>query len=369
MAGHAGMALERDLRFERCPAGGSCTRSGLERMNTAEDNARRVHELRAFARETDVVPILVQQDPDPDGMASAMALRTLLHREDDDSPIISLGEVTRPENQRMAELIGLRVVRVTEAELKSFKRVIAVDMQPLPVESRTRYAVIDHHPVRDDYTADFVDIRTDYGAAATIATEYLRVADEQRITPRLATALIFGIRTDTEVLRRGTSSADIHAYAYLQDRADQDLLRKIGRPAFSEGALRSVGRSLAALRKDGDVAVAYVGRLDTRTAHVLPNLADFCLTIEGVGWSAAAGLVGDELVINIRHVGGGPGAGELARALAEEAGKGGGHRTMARVSMRLEHGRPLGEEAGDEEAADWLLDRILSGVESLRAVR
>lgn len=338
-------------------------------MNTADDNARRVHELRAFAHETDVVPILLQQDPDPDGMASAMAIRALLHREEDDSPIISLGEVTRPENQRMAELIGLRVVRVTPAELKGFKRVIAVDTQPAPVESRTRYAVIDHHPVRDDYTADFLDIRTHYGAAATIATEYLRVADEQRITPRLATALIYGIRTDTEVLRRGTSSADVEAYAYLQDRADQELLRRIGRPSFSEDALRSVGRALAALRKEGDVATAYVGRLDTRTAHVLPNLADFCLAIESVSWSAAAGLVDDELVMNIRHVGGGAGAGELARALAEVEGKGGGHRSMARVSITLDHGRAFGEEAGDEEAADWLLERVLGGVESLRAVR
>ncbi|MBW3553435.1 MAG: DHH family phosphoesterase [Gemmatimonadetes bacterium] len=338
-------------------------------MSTGSENARRVHELRAFARGTEVVPVLIQPDPDPDGMASALALRVLLHRKEEDSPIISLGEVTRPENQRMAELIGLRVVRITPPELKGFKRVIAVDTQPAPVESRTRFAVIDHHPVRTGYTADFVDIRPDYGAAATILTEYLRVADEERITPRLATALIYGIRTDTEVLRRGTAAADVEAYAFLQGRADQDLLRRIGRPAFSESALRSVGKALAALRKENDVAVAYVGRLDDRAAHVLPNLADFCLAIEGVAWSAAGGIVGDQLVVNIRHVGGGMGAGDLAKALAEEEGKGGGHKTMARVAIDLNGSRRFSEEAGDDETADWLIARVLDGVESMRAVR
>lgn len=340
-----------------------------ERMEDGTEDARRVHELRGFARGTPVVPILIQPDPDPDGMASALGLRVLLHRKDDESPIISLGEVTRPENQRMAELIGLRVVRVSEPELKAFKRVIAVDTQPAPVESRTSFAVIDHHPVRTGYTADFVDIRPHYGAAATIVTGYLRVGDEDRISPRLATALIYGIRTDTEVLRRGTGPADIEAYAFLQGRADQDLLRKIGRPAFSETALRAVGRALASLRKDGDVAAAYVGRLDHRASHVLPNLADFCLAIEGVAWSAAGGLVGDELVINLRHVGGGVGAGELARALAEEEGMGGGHKSMARVAIRLDGRRPFSEEPGDEPTADWLIERVVEGVESLRAVR
>jgi nanoRNase/pAp phosphatase (c-di-AMP/oligoRNAs hydrolase) len=334
-----------------------------------EETAKRVHDLRAFARDTEVVPILLQNDPDPDGMSSALGLRALLRRHEDDCPIISLGEVTRSENRRMAELLGLQVVRVSESELNGFRRVITVDTQPAPGESRTRYAVIDHHPVRDGYSADFVDIRPEIGAAATMVTGYLRVADPRAINPRLATALLYGIRTDTEVLRRGAAPADIEAYAFLQGIADHELLRKIGRPAFSEQGVRAVGRALAGLRKEGDLAVAYVGALDDRTSHVLPNLADFCLAIEGVSWSAAAGIVDDELVINIRRTGGGSGAGDLAKALAEEEGKGGGHHTMARVAIALNGRSPFGLEAGDDEAGDWLLERLMSGVESVRGVR
>ncbi len=339
--------------------------------HTSDETARRVAELRAFAGDAAVVPILVQQDPDPDGMAGAIGLRTLLDRTEEESPIISLGEVTRPENQRMAQLVGLRVVRVTETELNGFDRVITVDTQPMSGETRTRFAVVDHHPARKGYTADFMDIRPNIGAAATMVTEYLRAdpSDERRITPRLATALIYGIRTDTEVLLRTASVADVEAYAFLQRIADQDLLRKIGRPAFPEAGVRAMGRALSGLATGGHIAVAYAGRLDDHTAHVLPSLADFCLTIEGISWSAAGGLVADELVVNIRRMGGSAGAGALARALAEEEGKGGGHRSMARVAIRLSDAMPLSSESGDEASAAWLLERLRAGVASIEESR
>lgn len=339
----------------------------MTETNSESDVARRVHDLRAFAAGVDVVPILVQQDPDPDGMASALGVRTLLHRSEHNAPIISLGEVTRAENQRMAELLDLQVVRVSEGELKAFRRVVAVDTQPAPADSRTRYAVIDHHPVRPGYSADIVDIRPGVGAAASMVTEYLRVNDEKRITPRLATALIYGIRTDTDVLRRGAAPLDVEAFAFLQGIADHDLLLRIGRPAFSEQSVRAMGRAMERLGKEGEIAVAYAGRLTAGTSHVLPNLADFCLTIEGVSWAAAAGVVEGDLVINIRRVGGAPGAGDLAQALAQEAGRGGGHRSMARVAIRLEGQAGIGGEPGDPETVRTLMGRISAGIEALRA--
>lgn len=333
-------------------------------------NLTRARELQAFAEGVDVLPILVQRDPDPDGMASAMGLRRLLHREEDASPIISLGEVTRPENRRMAEMLGLQVVRVSLAELKGLKKVIAVDTQPSRADpnARTRFAVIDHHPVRGGYEAEFVDIRPLMGAAATMVTQYIRATAKGLITPRLATALLYGIRTDTDVLRRGATPEDVDAYAFLQRVADQELLRKIGRPAFSERGIRALGRALSALAVDGPVAVGYAGRLDDPSSHVLPSLADFCLTIQGVAWSAAAGLVEDRLVLNIRRVGGLVGAGALARELAETEGAGGGHHSMARVTLAVEPGQ-FSIEPGDPDATRRVLERVEAGIEAIHAIR
>jgi nanoRNase/pAp phosphatase (c-di-AMP/oligoRNAs hydrolase) len=130
-----------------------------------------------------------------------------------------------------------------------------------------------------------------------------------------------------------------------------------------------VGQALTALRKHDELAVAYVGRLDRRTAHVLPNLADFCLAIEGVTWSAAGGLVEDELAVNIRRSGSGMGAGDLARAMAEEEGLGGGHHAMARVAFRVQAAGTFSEEPGDPDTVGWLMRRVTDGLEALRAVR
>ncbi len=336
-----------------------------------KSNARRVQELRLFARDTPVLPILVQWDPDPDGMASAAGIRALLHRTDDASPIVSLGQVTRPENRRMAELLGIQVTQVTERELNTFRRLIAVDMQPQPATCRARLAVIDHHPPPPGYTADFVDIRPDVGAVATMVTQYLR-ASGSGISVALATGLLYGIRTDTDVLRRGTSGQDVEAYVFLQELADEDLLRRIGRPSFPQEAVTAVGQALTGLRRENGIAVAYLGRLAAGTAHVLPNLADFCLLIEGVSWSAAGGLLGDELAVNVRRSGGsggGTGAGEVARSLAQEPGLGGGHHAMARVVFRPGVGYPLSDDPGDPATVEWLLRRVAGAVEALRAVR
>ena len=258
------------------------------------------------------------------------------------------------------------MVRVSPSELNGLKKVVTVDHQPAPgPDARTRYAVLDHHPVRQGYTAELVDIRPLIGAVATMVTQYIRAVGEGIITPRLATALLYGIRTDTDVLRRGATPEDVEAYVFLQGLADQELLRKIGRPAFSEKGIRALGRAIAGLATDGQLAVAYAGRLDDPSSHVLPSLADFCLTIKGVAWSAAAGLVEDRLAINIRRVGGTRGAGALARELAEEVGAGGGHHSMARVTLAVEPGR-FSPDAGDPDATRWLLDRVQAGIEAIR---
>jgi nanoRNase/pAp phosphatase (c-di-AMP/oligoRNAs hydrolase) len=294
---------------------------------------RRAYCLRTFAAGDDIVPILIHEDPDPDAISSAFAVATLLGASPERNPIVTLGPMTRPENRRMADLLHIRVTRVTRDELRRFERVITVDTQPrgLQLDGRPRLAVIDHHPAEQNYDAEFADIREDYGATATMLSEYLRAADERRISCTLATALVYGIRTDTDSLTRGVTSADVEAYAYLQSLADEQLVRRIERPSFAADTARSFGAALTHMDLDGDLCVACVGELAPDEAHVLADLADFCLSIENVTWVCAAALLDDELVLTLRHAGRGPGAGDVARGIAERGGSGGGHASMARV--------------------------------------
>ena len=339
----------------------------------ARDAAGRVRALREFAADARTIPILTQTEPDPDAIGSAFAVRILLDRTERNAPMVSLGTSRRPETRRMLELLDLQVTEITEAELKSFERVVAVDMQPsMLCGGDVRCAVIDHHPRQDDFPdPDFIDLRPEFGACASMLTEYLR-ADGREVGERLATALLYGIRTDTAVLTRGCTPADVEAYAWLQQRADLALLNKIDRPAYPRDALGQIGRALERAELRDDLAVLWLGTVRKSRAHLMPELADLSLNIEGVRWVAAGGVVERALVCNIRYLAESePGAGSLARHAAENAGgSGGGHATMARVEIPLDklpfelEEEPAGDDArpvsiaNAGRLADWLQSEL-----------
>ena len=155
-------------------------------------NLRRVVEIRTPARAPGRRSgILLQPDPDPDGIACGYALRALLGRKRTTAPLISFGEVKRPENQAMMR--GARNRRAhasTPDELNEFDALALVDVQPTvfgenpPARVRSVDLVIDHHPERSGYDAVIRDIRTSYGATSTIVTEYLRARHRARPAPR-----------------------------------------------------------------------------------------------------------------------------------------------------------------------------------------
>lgn len=338
---------------------------------------RLVHALREFAADARTLPILTQDEPDPDALASAFAVRALLHRPEKTTPIVALGEIRRPETRRMAELLGLHSTRVTETELRAFERVVAVDLEPIVLRGAdTRVAVIDHHPSEKGYHADFYDVRKDYGAVSTIMTEYLRAAGEA-VGTKLATALLYGIRTDTALLSRGTSRSDVEAYAFLQEHADPALLARIDRPAYPRAVVPLFGLALENVQFSDELATVWMGGIPSEHAHMLPEIADLCLSIEGVSWVVASGVVDDLMVANIRHLEGSPPpAGDLARRLTRDIGSGGGHATMARIEIPLpdvpiEPGDltadPSHQPEAAQRAAAWLLDWVRAELDALRS--
>lgn len=346
-------------------------RGDLEGELQKLETLRRLHALRNFAAGERDVAILVHPDPDPDALASALAVRALLRRDPQKTPIITLGEMTRPETRRMAELLRMRVTVVTYEELARLEIVVAVDHQPFfaDPEQQPRLAVIDHHPDAKRQVAEFSDIRPDYGATATMMTEYLRLEDERRIGKPLATALIYGIKTDTELLGRGTIGADVQAYAFLQNHADLPLLRMLERPSYAVATARKYGAALAHVRSEDDVAFVFLGRVNEDDAHVMADIADFCLGLDEITWAIAVAIIGDDVVFTIRHLGGEEGAGELARDLARDGGNGGGHATMARAAVPLAGKWQELDGADPETGAAMLIREICEPMERLRASR
>ncbi len=300
-------------------------------------NLQRVMAIRSVLGARQKIAILLQPDPDPDGIACGYALRALLGRNRTTAPLVSFGEVTRPENRAMVQALGIEVRRITQQDLDEFDGLALLDVQP-PVFSesisprlRNIDVVVDHHPERGGYDALLRDIRTSYGATASILTEYIR-ASALELHAKLATALLYGIKTDTQLLGRETSARDIDAFAYLHSAHSPALLRRIERPALPTADLRALGRALTRSAVEESVHLLVLGRV---REDVIPQVADLALQAEGAEWAVAAGLVGSDLVFSVRNVGHVRAAGDVVRAVVEGLGVGGGHRSMAKGIIPL----------------------------------
>ena len=306
-------------------------------------NLRRVTDVRTLLGPRDKVGILLQPDPDPDGIAGGYALRALLGRKSPTCPLISFGKVRRPENVAMVQALGLEIRTIEPEDLQEFDALALVDVQPTvfgespPARVLSVDVVIDHHPERSGYDAVIRDIRPSYGATSTILCEYLRAAGME-LRPRLATALAYGIKSDTQLLGRETSRHDMAAFAFLHAAQSPALLRRIERPALPEDALRSLGRALSRTSVKDGMHVLVLGRV---REDVIPQVADLGLQAEGAEWAIAAGIVGSDLVFSVRNVGYVRAAGEAVRAVVEGLGVGGGHRSMAKGIIPLKVFRKL----------------------------
>ena len=294
----------------------------------------RVQQYQRFFADADRVLILLHNDPDPDALASGLALRNLLHRTRTTAIIGAFRGVTRPENLRMASLLDIQVEALTAESLAEFDRIATVDVQPHYFGGLLNRVdlVVDHHPERDGYTTTFKDIRPDFGSTATILTEHLRAVDVN-ISERTATAMLYAIKSDTLFLSRHTNRTDLEAFTFLYPLADAALVRKMEGSEITLERLESVTRAVQSGRLEEQVFAAHVGRAVRE--DLVPYVADYLLQLEGVKWSIVSGVVDAHLVVSVRNLGYSRNAGEFVRRWFNDIGSAGGHRAMAKAVVPL----------------------------------
>ncbi len=295
----------------------------------------RVQQYQRYFSDADRVLILLHNDPDPDALASGLALRNLLHRTKTTAIIGAFQGVTRPENLRMINLLDIQVEPITADMLGGFDRVAMVDVQPHYFgEIITRVdLVIDHHPEQPGYTAVYKDIRPDYGSTSTILTEHLRAVDVN-ISERTATAMLYAIKSDTLFFNRQTNRVDIEAFSYLYPLSDATLIRRMEGAEITVERLDYVLKAYQHGSFAGQVFCAFLG--ETPREDLVPYVADFFLELQDVKWTLVAGLLGDTVVISVRNLGYSKNAGEFVRRVFGDIGNAGGHRSMAKAIVPAE---------------------------------
>jgi nanoRNase/pAp phosphatase (c-di-AMP/oligoRNAs hydrolase) len=300
---------------------------------------------------------LVAIKADPDAIASAMAVKRLLWRRVAGITIAHVNVVKRPDNLAMIRLLGVPMVRWSGVDVSGFGRVVMVDSQPghhEDFQGLSPDVIIDHHPVTGT-PAPFSDIRPGFGAVATMMTEYLRAA-KIRPSAKLATALFYGIKTDTNNFQRQAVPEDIRAFQYLFRRANPHLVRKIEYAEIRIDFLKYYRIAIERMKTRKGRAFVHLGPVVS--PDVCVQIADFFMRVNRIDYSIVSGVHGGRLVVIFRNDGLRKNAGALAARSFGSFGQAGGHKSMARAEIHLSD-LPEGVDHGDEgRLLKWVIHQV-----------
>jgi nanoRNase/pAp phosphatase (c-di-AMP/oligoRNAs hydrolase) len=322
---------------------------------------RRVDTLMAMARGKRAPVILMYADPDPDAVGAALGLATIW-RQVGTTPIIRYtGEAHRYQNKLLISYLKQEIAPLEASELIHADLVAVVDAQPgfwreLPPKADV---VIDHHPRREDTVATFVDLRESYGSTSTILTEYLIDADIP-VNRKLATALLYGIVTDTDDLKRNASSADIRAFDLLHDRADRHFIARLEKSQVPMSMLDYIAWGISHRVVYGEMVLIHFGKVPS--ADVCVQVADLILLTCGITWVVCAGVVEGTLVVVFRGDGHRHDVGKRATLGFGKIGSAGGHRTMGRAEVPL-------HEASIADSVELLVNNLFKRMRERRRNR
>jgi len=305
-------------------------KSNHKKLKFRSNKERVSYFLKLFNKE-DKVLVLIWADPD--ALACAMALRRILQNRVEKIDISNINEIVRLNNQVMVDILKIPLIKYSKELLESYNKFILVDSQPSHREEFKNIkftAVIDHHPPTDDWEADYVDIRPNYGAASTILFEYLKTL---KIKPSvyLATALVYGIKVDTDNFGSSANPQDVTAFQKLYKRMNRYLLNKMEGYHIRRSELKYFKIALDQLKFQKNRIFSYIGKV--LNTDILVVIADFLTKIYNTSWVFVGGEYKKTLVIIIRCDGYRKDAGKLATRLFKNIGLAGGRKEKARAEI------------------------------------
>lgn len=269
-------------------------------------NEERASAFAAFlAKHRDERHIAALQDfPDPDAIASALAYRLLGEKYNIDVDIVYEGRISHQENLALVQALDINLTRFTEGlPLDRYDGAIFIDNQGTTTRLMDRLAqaevptlaIIDHHAPQGLLKPEFSDIRP-IGSAAAILTDYIKSGEIVTLDPEkethvhLATALVHALRTETVgFIRAGPE--EYAAGAFLSRFHDPLLLESILKVQRSRGTMEVIRIALTDRAIDGGFSISGVGYLRHADRDAIPQATDFLLSEENVHTAIVYGIL------------------------------------------------------------------------------
>jgi len=325
------------------------------------EDASKIQRLIEVCRGKPSLLILTHNHPDSDSLASAWALKHLLETTAQVAGFIVFGGIlAREENRSMNSLLKIRAIPVRPSHFRKYPDVALVDCQPgagnnLFPAGAPPLIVIDHHQKLPATEAQFLDIEPEAGATATILTEYLRTAGVE-IPPHLATALYYGIVSETQHLGREVTRRDVAAATFLFPLVKHQLISRIEHPRHGREFFQQLHHAL-------EQAFTYKSFVGARLHQInhpgfVAQFADLLLSLRRATWCLVSGRYRDTLYLSLRTTRNNTRAGRMLRKAVEGKGSAGGHEMIAGAQIPLRGMTPEERETIEETVYQNLMKEI-----------
>ena len=305
--------------------------------------------------------VVMHDNPDPDAIAAGWAIQTLIWETSRiPSRLVAGGAIVRAENRHMVDLLTPPVELVDELGDLDSTATVLVDCglgasnHLLTREAVQPTGIVDHHANGNGGAKEvaFFDVRPNVAASASIAASYLR---EQQIEPgaKLATALVYAIRTETVACEFHFSKLDRSILPWLTERSEPPLLAEIESAPLSRVYFGDLVLALQNTFLYDDVALCILPRAEG--VEIVGEVADLLIRCNGISRVLCTAASGDDLVISVRTQRDTDHAARLLQQTLAGLGGGGGHehRAGGKVPGVARLGR-VTEELENEIRDRWL---------------
>jgi nanoRNase/pAp phosphatase (c-di-AMP/oligoRNAs hydrolase) len=250
--------------------------------------------------------IAIKGFPDPDNLATALALKWMGKNFGISSTILHFEEISHHENRALVKKLDLDIEHYTsDFDLTKFDFFAVNDAQnpelPVSLPGDCQLLVfVDHHKSLGTVQSRFFDVREDAGSTSGIYCEYLqhpklRFGGESAEEVKIATALMHGIRTDTDNFMNATR-LDYSGSEYIARFMDKELLSLISQQSIPA---RTMDLTQVALqRKDirGNFMFSGVGYVRDEDRDGIGQCADYLLHREGIDTVVVFGIVNGQYI-------------------------------------------------------------------------
>ncbi len=283
---------------------------------------------------------LTHKYPDPDAIASLLGMQKILKHYGINLDLFYSGEVSRRSNKIMVNRLEIYLSDQKELNPDKYNQFVIVDATEQTVEVPNKIVpliTIDHHDVDiKELKGEFIDItEKGRGSTSTRIVQYLNKLNiplEKGKDAKLATALFYGIYTDTRKLTKANKEDD-EAIAFLRDYCDSDLIEKITTQKQPTHVLRAKANAINNMYIQGIYLLAFAGTLIEK--EDLSEVADELVQTEGIELAIVYGILEKQIIISIRNNGDQIHCGQFAKKLWEKYGSAGGREKAAAASITM----------------------------------